>query len=84
MQALCRLGDIAFCPSDVHGKPCCAGGHSVSGPATTASPNVFINGVPALRVGDAGVHSGCCGPGTWVVSGGSAVVLITCIPAARL
>lgn len=84
MQPLCRVGDIAFCPSCVHGKPCCASGHPVSGPATVGSPNVFVNGVPALRLGDPGVHVGCCGSNTWVVAGGSAVVLINGIPAARL
>ena len=58
----CRLGDQANCPADSHGKNCCS--HNVTGPAVTASPDVFINDKPALRVGDTGVHSSCCGSNT--------------------
>lgn len=82
MQPLARLGDTASCPNDSHSKKCCS--HGVSGPAVSASDNVFVHGIPALRIGDKGVHSGCCGANTWVVAGGSSVVKINGIPAARL
>ena len=81
-KPVCRLGDQANCPADVHGKNCCP--HNVTGPAVTASPNVFINGKPALRVGDTGVHSACCGPNTWVCVEGSARVRVNGIPLVRL
>jgi uncharacterized Zn-binding protein involved in type VI secretion len=76
-----RVGDIAACPADSHGCKACA--HSVSGPATAGSPNVIVNGMPALRKGDPGVHSACCGPNTWLANGGAAAVLINGQPAYR-
>lgn len=78
----CRLGDQANCPADSHGNDCCS--HNVTGPSVTASPDVFINGKPALRVGDTGVHSACCGPNTWVCVEGSAKVKVNGIPLVRL
>jgi uncharacterized Zn-binding protein involved in type VI secretion len=45
---------------------------------------VFINGKAALRIGDPGVHSSCCGPNTWVCAEGSSKVFINNIPAVRL
>ncbi len=77
-----RLGDQAQCPSDGHGCPGCA--HGVIGPATAGSPDVMINGQPALRIGDPGVHSACCGPNTWNAAAGSATVFINGIKAHRL
>lgn len=77
-----RVGDKANCPADAHGKLCCP--HNVTGPAVEGSPNVFIDGKPALRVGDKGVHSACCGPNTWVAAEGSPKVLINNLPAVRL
>lgn len=74
MPAQGRLGDNSFAPADVHGCKRCP--HPVKGPATAGSSNVLVNGKPALRVGDNGVHSGCCGPNTWVAVGGSGTVLI--------
>jgi len=76
-----RLGDNAQCPSDAHGCPGCA--HGVIGPATSGSPDVMVNGMPALRVGDNGVHSSCCGPNTWVAAAGSGTVFINGIKAVR-
>ena len=64
-----RVGDKANCPNDSHGKGCCD--HNVTGPATLGSPDVFIDGRPALRIGDSGVHSSCCGSNTWVTAQGS-------------
>jgi uncharacterized Zn-binding protein involved in type VI secretion len=47
MRPATRVGDQANCPSDSHGKKCCA--HNVTGPATQGSPDVFIDGRAALR-----------------------------------
>ena len=55
MPPACRIGDKAHCPRDSHGNTCCA--HSVIGPAVSGSPDIIINGRPALRVGDRGRHS---------------------------
>ncbi|MDR2051103.1 MAG: PAAR domain-containing protein [Deltaproteobacteria bacterium] len=82
MRPATRVGDKANCPADSHGKSCCA--HNVTGPATRGSPDVFIDGRPALRLGDPGVHASCCGSNTWVTAEGSKKVLINDIPAVRL
>ena len=81
MPAAARVGDNANNPADSHGKRCCP--HNVTGPATSGSPNVFTNGRSALRIGDPGVHSSCCGPNTWNCSGGSGSVFINGKPAVR-
>lgn len=47
MPPACRVGDKALCPADAHGKICCP--HVVVGPAVSGSPNVLIEGRPALR-----------------------------------
>jgi uncharacterized Zn-binding protein involved in type VI secretion len=44
----------------------------------------MVNGKPALRVGDTGVHAACCGPNTWTAIKGSATVLINNMPAHRM
>lgn len=77
-----RVGDNAQVPADSHGSPCCA--HTCVGPAINGSPDVLVNGQPALRVGDPGVHAGCCGPNTWVAAKGSGTVYINNLPAHRL
>lgn len=66
--------DISQAPADAHNCPGCP--HPALGPAIVGSPNVLINGFPALRLGDAGFHAGCCGPNTWIATQGSATVLI--------
>lgn len=81
MPAAGRLGDKAQCPSDSHGCPSCA--HGVVGPAVAGSSNTFVNGKSALRVGDPGVHSSCCGPNTWNVAKGAPGVYINSIKAHR-
>lgn len=43
-----------------------------------------INGRPALRVGDPGMHAACCGPNMWNAKLGSATVFINGKPAHRL
>jgi uncharacterized Zn-binding protein involved in type VI secretion len=69
-----RVGD--------HGK---YADHEAEGPAKQGSPDVFINGKAALRVGDPGNQS-CpkCGKGKWQAKKGSPGVLINGIPAHRL
>lgn len=49
----------------------------------TGSPNVLVDGQPALRLGDSGIHAICCGPNTWTAIQGSATVLINGEPAHR-
>lgn len=82
MPAQGRLGDQAQVPSDSHGCPGCA--HSCIGPAIEGSPDVNVNGRPALRVGDPGVHSACCGPNTWNAAVGAPHVFINGKAAHRL
>ena len=72
MKAAGRVGDKAKNPSDSHGCPKCS--HVVEGPATSGSGDVFINGKPALRVGDKGKHSSCCGANSWTAKGGAPAV----------
>lgn len=82
MPPACKVGDKALCPACVHGKPCCP--HVVVGPATGGSPDVFINGKPALRIGDPGIHALCCGSNSWKAAAGSPTVVINNIPVTRL
>lgn len=82
MPAQGRKGDYAKVPADSHGKPCCA--HTCQGPATSGSPNVFVNNRAALRVTDPGVHSACCGPNTWKATAGSSTCTMNNLKAHRL
>jgi uncharacterized Zn-binding protein involved in type VI secretion len=82
MPAQARLGDRSQVPSDSHGCLSCA--HSCIGPSTQGSPNVNVNGKPAIRVGDPGIHSSCCGPNTWIAKAGSGTVMINNKAAHRL
>lgn len=74
--------DKAACPACVHGCPACP--HSVSGPALKGSPDVFVNNMPAMRVGDKGLHKVCCDGNNWKVAKGSGTVFINGIAAARV
>jgi len=75
MPIICRLGDISETTTpDAHGCPACP--HPCKGPAVTASGNVWVQGQQALRLGDTGVHSTCCGPNTWEVVEASAQVFV--------
>jgi uncharacterized Zn-binding protein involved in type VI secretion len=69
-----RLGDKARCAQDTHGCPACP--HDVTGNAIIGSFDVMINGLPALRVGDMGIHVACCGSNTWTAAQGTPIVLI--------
>jgi uncharacterized Zn-binding protein involved in type VI secretion len=81
MKAQARIGDFALCEADFHGCPACA--HRVEGPAIGGSSNVLINGLPAVRERDPGIHVGCCGTNTWESSGGSRTVFINGRAASR-
>lgn len=76
-----RLGDKAK-GTDGHGCKECI--HTVVGPAVQGSPDVIINGKPAIRKGDGGIHALCCGPNTWNAAGGSQTVIVNGKPAFRL
>lgn len=82
MPGAARLGDKSMAPVDAHGCPACP--HSVQGPAVQGSPDVLIDYMPAVRLGDAGIHMACCGPNTWTATAGSGTVLINQMPAVRL
>lgn len=77
-----RLADKSLAPIDAHGCPSCP--HPVNGPAVQGSPNVMINKKPAVRLGDKGLHTACCGPNLWTAVKGSATVFINKMPAHRL
>jgi uncharacterized Zn-binding protein involved in type VI secretion len=82
MPFQCRLGDKSLVPADAHGCPACP--HCCVGPAVSGSPNVMVNGQPALRITDNGIHAACCGPNTWIATKGSGTVLINNLSAHRL
>jgi uncharacterized Zn-binding protein involved in type VI secretion len=77
-----RQGDTAENPADAHGCPACP--HPTIGPIVMGSPDVSIDGRPAARVGDFGIHAACCGPNQYRIRTGSAEVLINGKPAAIL
>ncbi len=81
MPEQCRLGDKSKVPSDGHGCICC--NHTCVGPAIKGSPDVKVNGMPAVRVTDNGQHSSCCGANTWIAQMGSATVYINNLAAHR-
>ena len=74
------VSHISKNPADAHGCPACP--HPVQGPITTGSPNVTVAGLPAARVGDIGVATPCCGPGSFAITSGDPSVLINGKPAA--
>ncbi len=82
MPAQGRLGDNANVPSDGHGSVCCD--HNCTGPGTSGSEDVLVNGQPALRIDDVGTHSSCCGSNSWVAVAGAPAVLINGRKAHRL
>ncbi len=82
MPPQARVGDKSNVPVDAHGCTACP--HDCTGPAIQGSPNVNVNKLPAVRVGDMGVHMACCGPNTWTAAAGSATVMINNQAAHRL
>ncbi len=77
-----RSGDKAQASIDAHGCPACP--HSAVGPAQSGSNDVLINGRAALRVGDHGIHSNCCGANIWMACVGAQSVYINSRPAHRV
>ena len=76
-----KVEDNAVCPGDAHGCPACP--HPVVGPIISGSPTVLLNGMPAARVGDPGIHSACCGGNNYTITSGDESVLIDGRPAAH-
>lgn len=82
MPPAVRLSDKAVCPADGHGCPACP--HPTIGPLVGGSPNVMINKLPAIRLGDPGVHAACCGPNQYKTAKGSSTVYVNGKPLVRL
>ncbi len=82
MPGQARLGDKSNCPADAHGCPACP--HPCVGPAIVGSPDVMVNGMPAIRVDDQGVHTACCGANMWTAKMGSSTVKINTKAAHRM
>lgn len=57
--------DFALCPAHAC-RNCKRCPHTVIGPPIWGASEVFINGYPALRLLDFGIHAACCGPNVWV------------------
>ncbi len=76
------LSDISVNPADAHGAP--PDPMPARGPIITGSTNVSINGKPAARVGDSGIHATCTGPNLILaILTGDENVVIDGRPAAR-
>jgi len=56
---------------------------SVMGPSISASADVSVNGTPALRKSDNGIHAACCGTNTWKITGASSSVDVNGQPLVR-
>lgn len=81
MPEAARLNDAVECQADAHGCPGCP--HVTRGPIMTGSSDVFVDGKPAARVSDTGMHAACCGPNTFEIAMGSGTVFINGRKAAR-
>jgi uncharacterized Zn-binding protein involved in type VI secretion len=68
--------------ADAHGCPLCP--HPAVGPAVQGSTDVNINGMPAIRQDDTGIHAVCCGMNYWTATKGSPNVNINNKPAHRM
>ena len=75
MPPAARLGDKSLAPVDAHGCPACPHPAAV-GPLIQGSNDVLINGMPAGRIGDKGIHAICCGSNMFEATKGSGTVLI--------
>ena len=82
MPEAARLGDKAYAMGDSHGSVLCCP-HNVTGPIIMGAPSVLINGKPAVREQNEGIHAICCGPNTFRVWRGSETVFIEGYAAAR-
>ena len=81
MPEAARVSDLSKADPHAHWCPACP--HQVIGPIIMGSPTVFINGLPAARVSDMGIHSVCCGPNIYEIKMGSSTVFINGLAAAR-
>ena len=82
MSGAARSGDTASAVGVSFGCPACP--HDVMGPIIEGALTVFINGRPAVRELDHGVHAlTCCGDNTFQVVEGSSSVIIEGYAAAR-
>lgn len=81
MTGIARQTDSAECDSDVHGCPLCP--HKVKGIIVTGSKNVFINGLPASRKSDKGLHAACCNGNFFEIVEGSTTVFVNSEPVAK-
>ncbi|MFT7580219.1 MAG: putative Zn-binding protein involved in type VI secretion [Myxococcota bacterium] len=81
MPEQARISDIGKIDADAHGCPACP--HGCQGPFIAGSPDVFVNKLPATRLGDPGMHAACCGPNMWKSDAGSGTVFINTIKASR-
>lgn len=72
MPGQARLGDLAK-GTDAHGCKSCT--HTVIGPGVQGASDIIVNGLPAMRTGDSGIHMLCCGPNRWSAGNGSKTVL---------
>lgn len=82
MRAAGRIEHRSYVSSDSHKSSCCP--HALVGAHVSGSANVLINKSRALRVGDKGVHFGCCGSNRSVAISGASHVLINNRPAHRV
>lgn len=80
MPAVARLGDEEMGVCDIKAK-CCP--HSRGGTNSTASLDVFVNGIGVHRKGDMGVCN-CPHTGNFVTTGGSGTVFINGRAAVRI
>ncbi len=81
-QKFARLGDWSYCATSAKGCPACP--HPVVGPAIQGSPDVLIDNLPAVRVGDWGVSAADCGPNTWQALEGDPEVTVHGVPLVRI
>jgi uncharacterized Zn-binding protein involved in type VI secretion len=80
-----RVGDEATRPDDVKVCPRCKS--VTSGPSKEGSADVYVNGQPALRMGDKGQFAEggvCCGKNTWRATTGSSTVTVNGMPLHRV
>lgn len=71
-----RITDTSKSFAHVHSCPACTQGapHTVMGPFVQGAPNVFINGLAAVRQNDMGVAMVCCMTNIYKAQGCSATV----------
>jgi len=74
MPPQARVSDMSQIPACAHGCPACP--HPAVGPAIAGSPDVMVNNLPAVRVGDQGIHAACCNTNMWEAKQGSSTVMI--------